>query len=58
LQACALWLGVAPGTASLFMLDAKLNPAIPHLIAVGFQLYILSIARHSVLLALQASRGR
>lgn len=54
--ASALWLGVARGTASVFVLDAKLNPAIPHLIAVGFLLYILSIALHYVFLALLASR--
>jgi two-component system sensor histidine kinase AlgZ len=54
--ACALFIGVATGMASLFELDRQLNPAIPSLIAVGFLLYILSIALHYVLLALEASR--
>jgi LytS/YehU family sensor histidine kinase len=51
-----LWIGVARGVAYLLDLDRQLNPAIPHLIAVGLLLYILSIASHYVLLALEASR--
>jgi hypothetical protein len=54
--ACALWIGAARGMSSLLKLDPQLNPAIPHLIAVGFLLYILSIASHYVLLAMEASR--
>jgi two-component system, LytTR family, sensor histidine kinase AlgZ len=56
LLACALWIGAARGVATLLDLDRQLNPAIPHLIAVGLLLYILSIALHYVLLALEASR--
>lgn len=54
--ACALWIGVARGLAFLLDLDRRLDPAIPHLIAVGFLLYILSITLHYVLLALEATR--
>ncbi len=54
--ACALWIGVARGMSSLLGLDRQLNPAIPHLIAVGFLLYILSIVSHYVLLAIEATR--
>ena len=54
--ACALWIGAARGMAYVLDLDRQLDPAIPHLIAVGFLLYILSIALHYVLLALEASR--
>jgi signal transduction histidine kinase len=54
--ACALWIGVARVVSVVFDLDRQLNPAIPHLIAVGLLLYILSIASHYVLLALDASR--
>jgi hypothetical protein len=54
--ATALWIGTARGMAILLDLDRQLNPAIPHLIAVGLLLYILSIALHYVLLALEASR--
>lgn len=54
--ACALWIGAARGMAAWLGLDSQLNPAIPHLIAVGFLLYLLSIALHYVLLALEASR--
>jgi LytS/YehU family sensor histidine kinase len=54
--ACALWIGVARIMGSSLDLNQKLDPAIPHLIAVGFLLYILSIASHYVLLALEASR--
>lgn len=42
--------------AAVLELDEQLDPAIPHLIAVGFLLYLLSIALHYVLLALEASR--
>jgi hypothetical protein len=54
--ACAVWIGVARLTASALDLQRQLDPAIPHLIAVGFLLYIVSIASHYVLLALEASR--
>ncbi|MEO8100362.1 MAG: histidine kinase [Acidobacteriota bacterium] len=54
--ACALWIGVAQVLANGLGLERQLNPAIPHLIAVGFLFYILSIALHYVLLALDASR--
>lgn len=54
--ACALWIGVARLVSTSLDLDRQLNPAIPHLIAVGFLLYILSIALHYVMLAVGASR--
>ncbi len=54
--ACALWIGVARSVASLLDWERQLNPAIPQLIAVGLLLYILSIALHYVLLALEASK--
>ena len=54
--ATALWIGIARGMAIALDLDRQLNPAIPHLIAVGLLLYILSIALHYVLLALEATK--
>ncbi|MEP6963596.1 MAG: histidine kinase, partial [Acidobacteriota bacterium] len=54
--ACALWIGVARGIASSLGLNRQLDPAIPHLIAVGFLFYLLSITLHYVLLAVEASR--
>jgi two-component system, LytTR family, sensor histidine kinase AlgZ len=54
--AAAVWIAAARGAASAFTLDPQLDPAIPHMIAVGFLLYLLSIALHYVLLALEASR--
>jgi len=54
--AAALWIGIARGVASLLGFERQLNPAVPHLIAVGLLLYILSIALHYVLVALEASR--
>jgi two-component system, LytTR family, sensor histidine kinase AlgZ len=54
--ACALWIGAARLVSTSLELDRQLDPAIPHLIAVGFLLYILSIASHYVLLAVSASR--
>ncbi len=54
--AAALWIGLARATAALLGFDRQLAPAIPHLIAVGLLLYLLSVALHYVLLAMQASR--
>ncbi len=54
--ASALWLGSAQLVASMLGLERQLAPAIPHLIAVGLLLYVLSIALHYVLLALEAQR--
>lgn len=54
--ACALWIGAARGGAYVLGLDDQLNPAIPHLIAAGLLLYLLSVALHYVLLAMEASR--
>ncbi|MEI9814027.1 MAG: histidine kinase [Acidobacteriota bacterium] len=54
--AAALWIGAARLMAVGSGLERELNPAIPHLIAVGLLVYILSIALHYVLLALEAQR--
>lgn len=54
--ACALWIGAARGSAALLGLDRQLDPAIPHLIAAGLLLYLLSVAVHYMLLAMEASR--
>jgi hypothetical protein len=54
--ASAFWVGSAQLMASVMGLERQLTPAIPHLIAVGLLLYVLSVALHYVLLALEAQR--
>jgi hypothetical protein len=54
--ACALWIGLARLLALPMDLGTRLDPAIPHLVAVGLLLYLLSVALHYVLLAMEASR--
>lgn len=54
--ATALWIGAARGLAAAMELGPRLDPVIPHLIVTGLLLYLLSIALHYVLLAVEASR--
>ena len=52
----ALWLGSAQAVAFLLGLTSDLLPAIPVLISFGLLLYILAIAVHYGLLAVESSR--
>ncbi len=54
--ASALWIALARVLAYSLKLGNRLNPVIPPLIAVGILLYLLSVALHYVLLAMEASR--
>jgi hypothetical protein len=54
--ACALWVGVAEAIAAALEFGDRLASVIPHLVVVGLLLYLLSVALHYVLLAVEASR--
>ncbi len=54
--ATALWIAAARGLEILLGAPSALNPAIPYLIVVGLLLYLLSVALHYMLLAMEASR--
>jgi two-component system sensor histidine kinase AlgZ len=54
--ATAMWIGIARGIAYLLDLGGQLDPEVPSLIAVGLLLYLLSVALHYVLLAVEMSR--
>jgi two-component system sensor histidine kinase AlgZ len=54
--ACTLWIGVAQLLAFAMDLGSRLNPAIPQLVVVGLLLYLMSVALHYALLAVEASR--
>jgi two-component system, LytTR family, sensor histidine kinase AlgZ len=54
--ASALWIALARAAGHLLRLGSRLNPEIPQLIAIGFLLYLLSVALHYMLLALEDSR--
>jgi two-component system, LytTR family, sensor histidine kinase AlgZ len=54
--ATALWIALARAIGYALNLGSRLDPVIPPLIAIGFLLYLLSVALHYVLLAMQASR--
>jgi two-component system sensor histidine kinase AlgZ len=54
--ATALWVALARVIASVISIEARLDPEIPHLIAVGLLLYLLSVALHYMALAVEASR--
>jgi two-component system sensor histidine kinase AlgZ len=54
--ACALWIGLARLLAFALDLGPLLNPAIPQLVVVGLLLYLMSVALHYALLAVEASR--
>src|SRR5262245_34618451 len=41
--ACAMWIGLARLLGEPLTLGERLDPAIPHLVAVGLLLYILSV---------------
>jgi two-component system, LytTR family, sensor histidine kinase AlgZ len=56
LLATALWIALARAIGYVLGLDQRLDPVIPLLIAIGFLLYLLSVALHYVLLAMEASR--
>jgi two-component system sensor histidine kinase AlgZ len=54
--ATALWVALARVLASLFDLGARLDPVVPHLIAVGLLVYLLSVALHYAALSAEESR--
>lgn len=54
--AAALWVAEAQGLAIVFGIQGNLQSTIPHLIAIGVLLYLLSVALYYVLLAMEASR--
>jgi len=54
--ACTLWVGGARLLAFAMDLGSQLNPAVPQLVVVGLLLYLLSVALHYALLAVEASR--
>ena len=54
--ASALWIGLARLLAFAMDLGPQLNPAVPQLIVVGLLFYLMSVALHYALLAVEASR--
>jgi two-component system sensor histidine kinase AlgZ len=54
--ACALWIGLARLLAVVMELGSRLDSAIPQLVVIGLLLYLLSVALHYALLAVEASR--
>src|SRR5580658_3788753 len=54
--ATALWVALARLVASALALGVRLDPVIPHLMAVGLLLYVLSVALHYMALAAEESR--
>src|SRR5581483_2766615 len=54
--AAALWIGLARLAGLALDLDPQLAPVIPQLVVVGLLLYLLSVALHYALLAVEASR--
>jgi two-component system sensor histidine kinase AlgZ len=54
--ATAMWVAIARGVGYLLDLGPRLDPEIPPLIAVGLLLYLLSVALHYVMLAVEISR--
>jgi LytS/YehU family sensor histidine kinase len=54
--ACALWIGGARVLAIVLDLGPEVSPAIPQLVVLGLLLYLLSVALHYALLAVEASR--
>lgn len=54
--ASALWIGLARLVGLAFDLGPELAPVIPQLVVVGLLLYLLSVALHYALLAVEASR--
>ncbi len=54
--AAALWIGLARLLGLMLDLGPELAPAIPQLVVAGLLLYLLSVALHYALLAVEASR--
>jgi two-component system, LytTR family, sensor histidine kinase AlgZ len=54
--ACALWIGLARLLAIVMELGPRLDSAMPQLVVIGLLLYLLSVALHYALLAVEASR--
>ncbi len=54
--ACTLWIGVARLLALAMDLGTRLNPAVPQLVVIGLLLYLMSVALHYALMAVEASR--
>jgi two-component system, LytTR family, sensor histidine kinase AlgZ len=56
LVASAIWVEMARLIAQFLDLGERIDPEVPHLVAVGLLLYSLSVALHYMLLAVEASR--
>jgi len=56
LLATAMWIALARVIGGALALEGRLDPVIPHLVAVGLLLYLLSVALHYMILAVEASR--
>ena len=54
--ACAMWIAVVRVLGAVLDFGRRLDPAIPQLVAIGLLLYILSVALHYAMLAVEASR--
>jgi hypothetical protein len=54
--ACALWIGLARLLAFAMDLGTGLDSAVPQLVVIGLLLYLLSVALHYAVLAVEASR--
>ena len=54
--ACTLWIGAARLLALAMDIGPLLNPAVPQLVVLGLLLYLMSVALHYALLAVEASR--
>src|SRR5690242_4360022 len=54
--ATSLWIALARAIGSAINLENRLKPSIPQLISLGLLMYMLSVALHYVVLAVEASR--
>jgi sensor histidine kinase YesM len=54
--ATCLWVGVALAVGSTMALDTRLNPVLPLLVVGGLLLYLMSVAMHYMVLAVEESR--
>jgi hypothetical protein len=54
--ATSLWIALGRLIGELLGLETRLDPVIPALVAVGLLLYLLSVALHYMILAVEASR--
>jgi two-component system sensor histidine kinase AlgZ len=54
--ATSLWVALARLLGWAMLLGSRLDPAIPYLVVIGMLVYVLSVALHYMLLALEASQ--